>query len=295
MFGYVRPVLNLLSDGQRDDYQSAYCGLCHVMGRRHGWLARFTLNYDFAFLAILLSGTVEDGSEACRRCPAHPFKKPMRCQAGSWLDIAADESMILTWHKLSDDVADHGFLTGLPYRFLRRVFARPYHKAAKARPAFDRRVRSGLERLGSLEYAYSPELDRVADAFASILAGAAEGCSKDPADSRVLRELLYHLGRWIYLIDAWDDLKEDRKRGRYNALDARFAGQAEEQRAYVETTITHSARLAGSAANLMDLGRWAPVVENVVYSGLPAVQSAVLDGRWRELRRQGRNIHERSV
>ena len=38
MFGYVRPVLNRLNEGQRDAYQSAYCGLCHAMGRRFGRL-----------------------------------------------------------------------------------------------------------------------------------------------------------------------------------------------------------------------------------------------------------------
>lgn len=296
MFGYVRPVLNRLSVEQRDDYQSAYCGLCHAMGCRHGWLSRFTLNYDFAFLAILLSALSGEESDVCLRCPAHPLKKPGRCLRGVRLDTAADESMILTWHKLSDDVADHGFVTGLPYRFLRRLYTRPYQRAAKARPAFDRRVRDGLDRLGQLERERSPELDRVADSFASILSAAAEDCCVGQSDKRVIEQLFYHLGRWIYIVDAWDDLEEDRKKGRYNALDARFQGQAREQRAYVETTVTHSARLAGNAANLLGLGRWAPIVNNVMYFGLPAVQSAVLDGRWKELRRQGRkNLHERSV
>lgn len=295
MFGYVRPVLNQLSEEQRSDYQSVYCGLCHAMGRRHGWLSRLTLNYDFTFLAILLSAAAGEESGVCLRCPAHPFKKPRQCLRGVRLDVAADESMILTWHKLSDDVADHGLVTGLPYRFLRRLFTRPYRRAARARPAFDRRVREKLDKLARLERERSPALDRVADSFASILAAAAEDCCADPAVRRTMEQMLYQLGRWVYLMDAWDDLEEDRKKGRYNALDARFQGQAKKQRAYVETTVTHSARLAGSAANLLELGRWTPIVDNVMYSGLPAVQSAVLDGRWKELRQKGRRTHERPV
>ena len=131
-----------------------------------------------------------------------------------------------------------------------------------------------------------------AEEFVKLLPFAPTG-----AQRRAMEQLLYHLGRWIYLVDAWDDLDEDRKAGRYNPLDARFCGRAREERAYVETTLTHSLRLVSSAASLLSFGGWAPVVENILYSGLPAVQSAVLDGRWRELRKQkvGRNTDERSV
>ena len=108
-------------------------------------------------------------------------------------------------------------------------------------------------------------------------------------------QLLYHLGRWIYLMDGWDDWEEDKKRGRYNPLDARFQGQVRENRDYLDTTATHSLRLAGSAAGLLELGEWTPVVENVLYTGLPAVQSAVLDGRWHDMRDIRRRPHERSL
>ena len=135
----------------------------------------------------------------------------------------------------------------------------------------------------------------MADTFASILAAAAEDCGGDEPRRRAMGQLLYHLGRWVYLVDAWDDLAEDEKKHRYNPLDARFDGRAREERVYVETTMLHSARLVAAAANLIEFGPWRPVIENVVYSGLPAVQSAVLDGRWRELQKQGRAAHERSV
>ena len=282
MFGYVRPALDRLNQEQKDAYQSAYCGLCHALGKRHGWLARMTLQYDFTFLAIVLAAGEEDRL-SCLRCPAHPFRKPRACLTGGRLDAAADQSMILTWHKLSDDVDDHGFFMGLPYRFVRRLFRRAYRRAAAAQPEFDARTREGLARLRELEEARSPQLDRAADAFARILACAAQAVPEEGA-RRALGQLLYHLGRWIYLMDAWDDLDDDRRMGRYNPLDARFQGQARENRDYLDTTSTHSLRLAGSAAELLELGTWAPIVENILYIGLPAVQSAVLDGRWKEMR-----------
>ena len=102
MFGYVRPAMNLLSQEDKDRYQGVYCGLCHAMGRRYGLAARFTLNYDFAFLAILLADSAD--KTECRRCPAHPFRKGRICACGRGVNAAADASMILTWQKLRDDV-----------------------------------------------------------------------------------------------------------------------------------------------------------------------------------------------
>ena len=295
MFGYVRPVPDRLDKGQRDAYQSVYCGLCHTLGRRHGFLARFTLQYDFTFLAILLAAGGTEDRPLYRRCPAHPLRRPQACLGGRRMDAAADQSMILIWHKLSDDVDDRNAVTGLPYRFARRLFRRAYRRAAKAQPEFDAQVREGLGRLRQLEEERSPELDRAADAFARILSSASAAYPEGSLMRRTLGELLYHLGRWIYLMDAWDDLEEDKKHGRYNPLDARFQGRAHEEKEYLNTTAIHSARLAGAAANLMELGSWTPVVENVLYLGLPAVQSAVLDGSWREMRKTRRRPHERSL
>lgn len=283
MFGYIRPALDRLNQEEKDAYQSVYCGLCHTLGRRHGWLARMTLQYDFTFLAIVLAAGEREDRLCCLRCPVHPLRKPRTCVAGSQMDAAADQSMILTWHKLSDDVDDHGFFTGLPFRMVRRLFQGAYRRAAAAEPEFDAQAREGLARLRELEEAGSPQLDRAADAFAGILACAAQAVSKE-GDRRALGQLLYHLGRWIYLMDAWDDLDDDRRKGRYNALDARFAGRVRDNRDYLETTATHSLRLAGSAAELLKLGGWEPIVENILYIGLPRVQSAVLDGRWKEMR-----------
>lgn len=294
MFGYVRPALGRLDKGQREAYQGAYCGLCHALGDRHGPLARLTLQYDFTFLAILLTAGVGEGGQCARRCPAHPLRRPRACWAGGQMDAAADQSVILAWHKLSDDVDDHGFFTGLPYRFARRLFRRAYRRAALSQRPFDAQAREGLARLRELEQSGSPQLDRAADAFARILASAAQAVPEE-GTRRALAQLLYHLGRWVYLMDAWDDLDDDRRRGRYNPLDARFGGQARENRAYLDTTATHSLRLAGSAAGLMELGQWTPIVENILCFGLPAVQGAVLEGRWKEMRKGRWKPHEGSL
>ena len=55
MFGYVRPPLQALPQEEKERFRRMYCGLCHALGRQYGQAARFILNYDFTYLAILLS------------------------------------------------------------------------------------------------------------------------------------------------------------------------------------------------------------------------------------------------
>ena len=128
-------------------------------------------------------------------------------------------------------------------------------------------------------------MDRAADAFAVLLAGAAEE-EPDPVRRRVLRQLLYHLGRWIYLVDAADDLKKDVKSGSYNPLVYRFHAECgtltAEDRAALAATLDSSVRAMAAAFELADFGPWRAIIESVVYEGLYAVGAAVLNGTFRK-------------
>lgn len=284
MFGYVRPVEAELRREDRERYRAAYCGLCHAMGRQCGLPARLTLNYDFTLLAILFLPP-EEPILSRRRCPAHPLKKRESCAECKGLELAADESVILAWQKLRDDVEDRGFLSGLPPRAAALGLGRAYRGAAARRPEFDRQVSASLDRLYALERECSPSMDRTADTFAGILKAAVPR-ELSGRRARTLEQMLYHLGRWIYLVDAWDDLEEDRAAGRYNPLIVRFGGKPEEELDYMRTTLTHSVKLVISAFQLEDFGCWGPLIENILYRGLPSVQEAVLTGRWREQQRE---------
>ena len=168
-------------------------------------------------------------------------------------------------------------------------------RAAARRPAFDQRVRDCLEELHRLEREGSPSLDRTADTFARILCAAAPASGDEAAD-RAMEQLLYHVGRWIYLVDAWDDLEEDRGSGEYNPYLARFPDDPEGHREEVRLTLRHSLNLAVSACNLTDFGPWSGLLLNILCLGLPTVEEAVFTGAWRQLKKQtGRNRHERSI
>lgn len=287
MFGYVVPRRGELKVRELDDYQGIYCGLCHTLGRRYGFLPRLLLNYDFAFLAMVLAGPGEPVELERRRCVACPLRGKRVCPARPELDTAADESVILTYWKLRDSVADHGFFRGLPARVLSALLRPSYRKAARLRPAFDRQTVACLEELRALEADKSPSLDRTADTFARILAAAAPATGETVRD-RALEQLLYHVGRWIYLVDAWDDLEEDRAAGQYNPLLLRFPDGPEAHRDEVRLTLDHSLNLAISAHHLDDAGPWSGVILNILCLGLPMVEEAVFAGQWRRRKKENR-------
>jgi len=282
MFGYVRPPQDLPEE-ELKRFGRAYCGLCHALGERYGLPARFILNYDFTFLAILLSGP-EEGPVRRRRCIAHPVRGRDRLEPSAALALAADESVILAYWQARDGVEDHDWLHGVKYRAVSGVLEPAYRKAAAARPGFDGSTRRQLGLLAELERERCPSMDRAADAFAVLLREAAQEVD-EPVRRRVLEQLLYHLGRWVYLVDAADDLKRDAASGGYNPVALRYGLSegvwTEESRRSFAATLDQSIRMMASAFELWDFGVWTPVLEKTLYVGLFRVGKAVLDGAFR--------------
>ncbi len=281
MFGYVRPLNSELRVRELEDYKAVYCGLCRTMGKRYGLLARFTLNYDFTFLAMVLAHEPQPCQTARCRCLAHPFRKRKMCLQMPSLAVAADESLILSWQKLRDDVADDGFWRGLPARLASWLLKLAYRKASRAQPEFDRTVAQCLDALHTLERERCASLDRPADAFACILQAAAPQTGDADRD-RAIGQMLYHIGRWIYLVDAWDDWKKDAQRGNYNPVLERFEGTPQQHEEEIRVTLLHSRNLAASAYALAPSPRWDGIVSNILYLGLPAVEELVFTERWKK-------------
>jgi hypothetical protein len=202
-------------------------------------------------------------------------------QGGAEQDFCADLCVILYYHKLRDTVADESPLRSLGARIASTLLRRSYRRAAAAQPEADRLVREQLSGLAALEQAQCASLDQTADAFASILrAGAQYG--SDQTARRILEQLLYHIGRFIYLTDALDDLKQDCTRGRYNVLRLRYPGTdgelSEPDKAALLATIDGSIGLAAAAFELLPVQSERVLLENVIYQGLPAVLKSVAEG-----------------
>ena len=297
MFGYVRPSRRIGKEEQ-ERFRAMYCGLCHTLGRRFGFPARFLLNFDFTLLAILLSEAEAPVCCDCR-CVAHPFRCRRAAEQSQALDRAAERSVILAWWQLQDHIADHGRFGALRYRAFAGIFRGTYQKARAAAPDFDALAERRLGELAALEHGGCASIDRAAEPFAALLAGIGD-CVEEAQRRRVLAELFYHLGRWIYLVDAIDDLADDARSGSYNPLRARYGVDtlsAQEKALLAQTLDASIIRMAGAYA-LLDAGIWTPILDSIFYESLYAIGNAVLNGTYRRalrLRGEPRKKNEETL
>lgn len=293
MFGYIRPSKPRLSEQDEARFQSVYCGLCHELGRKYGFSARFVLNFDFTFLAILLSGAQEPECESCR-CAAHPCKAQCVMAHTDALETAADHSLVLAWWQIKDHIEDHGFFKAIPYRLASLLLRRAYHQASKCVPEFDASVQRHLKDLHECERACCASIDRAAEPFAALMADIA-ACEAEPSRQRVMKEIFYHLGRWIYLVDAADDFEKDAHSHCYNPLRYRYEIDGdqldEESREAVALSLDLSVHRMASAYALLDCGVWTSILDSIFYESLYGIGSAVLQGVYHK---PPRRIHFRT-
>ena len=217
MFGYIKPVVGELKVKNYELYKATYCGLCRTMGKCTGCMSKLTLNYDFVFL-VLIRKVFEKSSAniKMRRCLVHPFKKRPMMEIDDTLRYSARSSVILTKMKLKDNINDsHGLkkikarVAGLLSVFLKRT--------PKDYTDLESDVKNCIEKLSDVEKSNEESVDIPASIFGELLSYIAsynlEGEVKDIAS-----KIGYHLGKWIYIIDACDDMKSDIKTGSYNPV-----------------------------------------------------------------------------
>ncbi len=281
MYGYIRPLKGELKVRQLADYRAVYCGLCRSLGRRYGFGARFLINYELTFLYCLLTACGPAPAKGRAFCPANPFRRKICIQPDDEMDYTADVCVLLGCSRLDDAARDERGFRRLAAWLARLLLKKSRRRAQSRRPQLAQSIEAHLHRLHALEQQRFAGLDEPADEFAAMLAQCS-ACLTDDALRRPAEQILYHLGRFIYLCDAWDDLADDRKTGSYNPILCKYALQAREptprQRQELHTTLTHSIRLAAAALELLPLQWSRELLENIIYLGLPAVLSAVADG-----------------
>lgn len=277
MFGYIRPRMEELRVRDNAHYRAAYCGLCRCLGKRYGMRCRFLVNYDIAFLYLLLAAQEEvKPCKACF-CPANPFRRKKCVTMTPAMEYAADVCVLLCALSLADtrrdDVGFKRMGAFIAFRLLRKAL----HKAENRRPALASLAKQQLELLHDLEAQNCASMDRAADAFAVLLSHCADDFLQ--GEKRPVQQLLYHVGRFIYLTDALDDLPKDAESGSYNPLLCRFSctkGQiSPEDRAYVCRSIDDSIGVAAAALELCEGKQNQEILHNIIYLGMPAVLRAV--------------------
>ena len=217
MFGYIRPVESELLVREYELYRSVYCGLCRYGGKKISHFTRFLLNYDFVALAMLrIALTDEPHTITKTRCP-YRLKKRSTMLTESAFELTCAAFALLVYYKALDDISDS--------RGFKRIFSRltlPFFVRIKRKvKGYDRLEGYIKERLDALSViestGESTSLDAAADCFAGITRYiAAYGI--EGSKGEIAAQCGYHIGRYIYIIDALDDIARDSRSGSYNPL-----------------------------------------------------------------------------
>lgn len=283
MFGYVRIYKPELKVAEYEHYQGIYCSLCKQLGRRYGFFARMTLSYDSAFLALFRIATDEQCSGFRNgRCLYHPMKKRLCCGENEHISFAADMETLLIYYKLKDNIADRGFFASLPARILLPLALLSKKRAAKRQPELDKILAECIAEQSAVETLQSASIDAASEPFARMLSRLARMTAHTDTEGMVLQRFGYCLGRWIYLIDAVDDMKEDLEQGSYNPYILSRGLRLDDEASFEETRqyslLTLNACLAEciAAYNLLTIHRFDGILRNVLERGMPAMQRQVI-------------------
>jgi hypothetical protein len=218
MYGYI--TLDKLNMYFKDHvlYRAFYCGNCLLTKKMHGGTARLTTNYDMTFMQVLLHsflGPLPEYDE--RRCVFSP-KKKLTVRDNPLMRDTVDLNILFAYHKLNDDVTDGG---GAKKRLARSALKRPYARAKKRLPECDGIITEKYGELRELEKENCASIDRAAHPFSEMLRDTARAVAKDKYTDR-FGSLCYNIGKYIYLMDALDDIGEDSRSGNYNPFLARY-------------------------------------------------------------------------
>ncbi|MBO2446280.1 hypothetical protein J4573_04210 [Actinomadura barringtoniae] len=241
MFGVVRPCRHVLCGSLFEDWLAHLCGLCLTLRAEHGHAARLVTNYDGLLVSVLVEAQSPELSPRRKAgpCALRGMKPAQVVDArAQGAQLAAAASLLLAAGKTRDHVSDGDG----PYG--RRLVAAAAGRMAErwdsagsrtgAKVGFDPRVlRDAVARQPELEAAGGLgllELTEPAEtAVAAVFAHTAVLAAKEQ-NAEALAEAGRFFGRLAHLIDAVEDLAEDREAGAYNPLLATGTSPAEARR-----------------------------------------------------------------
>ena len=91
-----------------------------------------------------------------------------------------------------------------------------------------------------------------------------------------LRNIGFNLGKYIYILDAYEDLEEDNKKGRYNPF-IDYIDKKEELKNKVDRLISMSLGMATKNIEQLNLEFNKSIIDNIIYSGVYLRYKSILE------------------
>lgn len=284
MYGYIVMNKPELKIREYDRYRAYYCGLCKALKTDAGMRGQISLSYDMTFLALLLSALYEPETvEKKERCIVHPVGKQTVLE-NSCIHYVADMSLLLTWYKCKDDYADEKkvgkALYGTMISGKVRQIGQTYERQATV-------IKEQLARLSELEKQRVDDIDQLSACFGTLLSEVFV-MEKDEWESG-LRTLGFYIGKFVYIMDAYDDLEQDVKKGCFNPLISKMQNHNLDE--WIYQLLVMAASEFAKAFERLPIVEDAEILRNIIYSGVFCKYTAIRNRKNREMEAQ----HEKSI
>ncbi|MBO3445987.1 DUF5685 family protein [Clostridium sp. CCUG 7971] len=262
MFGYVKVNKMDLTFREYEHYRGYYCGLCKYLKDNHGEISRLSLNYDITFLILVLTSVYRPKPNVIEEgCIANPFKKKKKI-INDITEYAASMNVLLTYYKLEDNLRDDkGIKDKLAYNIYKGKLKLAYEKY----PQKAEFIKNQLEILYNLEQEKNLNIDLVSNTFGNLM-GEIFAYKEDEFE-KDLRKIGFNVGKYIYILDAYEDLDKDYEKGRYNPF-IEYIDKREELREKADKLISMSLGMLARSVDNLNLKVNTNIIENIVYSGV---------------------------
>lgn len=261
MFGYVVMNKPEIRFKDFDMYRSFYCGLCRELREKYGISGQITLTYDMTFVVVLLSALYEPPTQkGTTRCVIHPVcKQPVRKNAAT--EYGADMNVLLTYYKCMDDWEDEKKFAALGYG---KILQRKNNQLSYRYPEKAEKIRKLLEELSQMEKAGETDIDKMSGCFGRIMEEIFAWKTDVWEDS--LRRMGFYLGKFIYILDAYDDVEKDVKNGNYNPFAEKYImkGFDEQVRQLLIMMMAQTCR----EFEKLPIIKYTDILRNILYSGV---------------------------
>lgn len=263
MFGYININQKELSEESRKAYQSYYCGLCRRLKTNCGAKGQMLLNYDMTFLIVLLTGLYElENQSSDILCALHPTKK-RRVWLNEVTDYAAAMNLILAYHNLIDDWKDDKAYSKKAFA---KMLDKDYLKVMEKYPRQVRAVEEYMKKTEEIEKRREKNLDLAAGLSGEMLGEVF--CWKEDEWAEELRTMGFYMGKFIYLMDAFEDYDADVEKNAYNPLVFMEKGQEQDRDTWCKLLLTSMMSECAKSFERLPILLHADILRNVLYSGV---------------------------
>lgn len=222
MFGYVKPYNDELKLKEIKIYKKYYCALCNELRKSYGRIATLFLSYEMVFTLILLESfsKEENLNKYVLSCQLDNIHIGSINISESILQYIAYINIHLVIWKLEDDWRDDKNIfayllkTLLVKKKRYQMYGQRYYRIIEI---IDKNMIKFYE-WEKEGYDFDSLSEIMGEVWSQVVYCGAKIADISNEDSWRLENICKDMGKWLYCIDAYDDLEKDMKKNRFNPL-----------------------------------------------------------------------------